>query len=121
MILKCNDSNLYDFTMGKRYICFRMQFNEYRNETKVSVRRDSDGTPVIVEISKFEIINPSIPEGWEISFYRQEDTITTTIEPKEFSGEFWDDYHEGNPKMEKLFEDTYLKICKFHSFSITSG
>ncbi|CAI3142959.1 hypothetical protein MWMV17_MWMV17_02279 [Acinetobacter calcoaceticus] len=120
MILKCKDSDLNDFTIGKRYICFGVQFNEYRNETKVSVRRDSDGTPVIVEISKFEVINPSIPEGFEISFYKQEDTTNTTIEPKEFSGAFWDDYHDGDPKMEKLFKDTYTKICKFHNFSITS-
>lgn len=105
MILKCNDSDLYDFTIGKRYICFGVQFNEYRNETKVSVRRDSDGTPVIVEISKFEIIKPSIPEGWEILLYKQEDTIILLLNLKNLVE------HSGMTIMMEILKwKNYLKI-----------
>ncbi|KAA8734857.1 hypothetical protein F4V57_03610 [Acinetobacter qingfengensis] len=118
MILNFKETNVFGFTFSKKYLCFGIQFNEYLQTTEVSVRRDSDGTPSLVEIEKFEIIDSKIPPDWQVSFYQHGDNVRTFIEPREFDGDFWELYHDGDPKADALFEEVYARLCQFHNFPI---
>jgi len=109
MILK-NLVDSQNFAINEYYICLGIEFSEYHKSTLVSVRRDSDGTPVQMPLSDFKIIEHDIPLGCSINFF---DGGFTRVQPTIFSGNFWDLYYEGDPHSEKKFEEYYEILCNF--------
>lgn len=78
----------------------------------ITVQRDSDGTPVLVELHCFDVVDPAIPSDWCFSDFG---CGSYSVEPKEFGGEFWDRFHDGDPQAEKTFERAVEKLKAFHA------
>lgn len=118
MIVKLNNSELIakDFTLGNQYtvlsILVRNHAIESQNiETLIIIRRDSDGTPCLILLTSFEILDPSIPMGWVFNSFP--DNVGYSIEPIEFTGDFWDKYYDGDENAEKTFESVWNRLTNF--------
>ena len=78
----------------------------------VTVRRDSDGTPVLVEIRCFSFIETAIPTGWRFFDFGNG---SYALEPEEFAGDFWDRFHDADPNAESTFGRVMQKLDAFHA------
>lgn len=81
-------------------------------ETYVSIYSNVHDSPVLEELENFEITDNRIPPDWV--FQKYESNNNFFIQPQEFTGNFWDDYHDGNPEAEKIFKEVERKIKQFH-------
>ena len=104
----------------KNYIVLGITFLERRifngiesKETYLTILRAIDQYPCMFNIKNFEIIDQKIPEGWV--FY-QFLNGAYSLKPKEFTGDFWDNFHDSEPEAEKTFELVYKKLMEFHGW-----
>ncbi|WP_156125968.1 hypothetical protein [Paraburkholderia kururiensis] len=95
------------FTLGKKYLVLGARFQSEGRPAMVVIRRDSDGTPVLAEFHCFSIVDPVIPADWCLVDFGNG---SYGLEPKEFAGEFWDHFHDGDPDAEKTFEQVVKKL-----------
>ena len=99
------------FTLGKEYIALDVLFLPDARPTLVTVQRDSDATAVMLELKFLDIVDPEIPADWclvDLGNGRY------SMRPKEFCGDFWDRFHDGEPEAERLFERVVDKLKAFH-------
>jgi hypothetical protein len=87
-------------------------YKESEEKIQVSVFSDQHDSPVLIELKYFEIINDNIPPDWV--FRKSNFTNAFFLEPKEFIGDFWDNYHDDNPDSIKIFQEVEKKIKLFH-------
>ena len=81
-------------------------------EIMISIYSDIHDSPVLEQFKNFEIVDSRIPSDW---IFRKSKYINTFfIQPKEFSSDFWDKYHDGDPEAEKIFQEVERKIKLFH-------
>lgn len=111
MILKCIDSFSDDFKLDHLYICLAVSFSESNKTTEVTVRRDSDETPVVMDIKRFELVTQEMPFNWGFYYYGEGFSRT---QPVEFSGDFWNLYHDGDQEAERIFEKVYRRLAKYY-------
>ncbi|MEN8418233.1 hypothetical protein [Acinetobacter radioresistens] len=111
MILKCIEPYIDDFKLDHFYICLAVSFSENNKTTEVTVRRDSDGTPVVMDIKRFELVSEEMPFNWGFYYYGEGFSRT---QPVEFSGEFWNLYHDGDQGAEQMFEVVYERLIKYY-------
>jgi hypothetical protein len=52
------------FTLGRTYLVLGARFKSAGGPATIIVRRDSDGTPVLVELLFFTVIDSAIPPDW---------------------------------------------------------
>jgi len=102
------------FLLGKTYYVLGINFNHIGKPIDVSIQCDSDHTPVLLDLKFLDVINPAIPHDWcffdfNNGFYR--------LCPKEFGGDFWDEFHDGVESAEALFANTLQKIKRFHKLA----
>ena len=120
-------------TLGKDYLVLGvgLERKTYSNGTKkepyVCIQEDDDDYPCLFELSFFEVVDPRVPDGW--SFSRSEDGAYY-LEPKEFEGDFWEKFHNGEPNeiekilrkhrgeedmdAQRIFKEVVKKIKGFH-------
>jgi len=101
-------------TLGKHYYVFGFDIRPDGYPNYISIRRESDGTPVLFEYSCFEVVDPRIPDGW--CFFHLSEPYQR-LDPCEFGGDFWDLFHDGDSEAEAVFEKVAKKIEAFHSSS----
>jgi hypothetical protein len=106
------------FTLGKTYLVFGILFQSESHQTMVSVRRDSDETPVLLELSYCSIVDSSVPADW---YFSELSNGFYTLQPKEFEGDFWDRFHDADPEAEKIFEQVVKKLEAFHAKTIPTA
>lgn len=99
-------------TLGADYFVLDVELRPNGLANSFSVQRESDGTPVVFDCSIFNIIDPRLPEGW--GFYDLSENYHRLC-PNEFSGDFWDRFHDGDTEAEAIFETVAKKIEAFHS------
>jgi hypothetical protein len=100
-------------TLGKKYIVFGIDFrpNSLEYPTKLGLISDSDGTPCLFELNFFDVVNEEIPPDWVFThlgdgYYR--------LCPKEFTGDFWDRFHDADTLAEEEFQEVRKKLEKFY-------
>lgn len=64
------------------------------------------------DMNIFDIIDPKIPSDWSMIDQGQG---YYSLSPNEFSGDFWDRFHDGDSEAEKTFERVVEKIKAFHA------
>ncbi len=100
--------------IGQVYNVFHIFINKERAST-VTILAKSDYIEDLGNYSLgfFEIIDSSIPDGWEI----QGDVVSGnfSISPIEFTDEVWNSFFDDlNPEAIKIFKDVERKIKLFH-------
>ncbi|WP_051376853.1 hypothetical protein [Burkholderia sp. WSM2232] len=100
------------FTLGDTYLVLGVRFQPEGRPTMITVQRDSDRTPVLVELHCFDVVDPAIPGGWCFSDFG---CGSYRVEPKEFGGKFWDRFHDGDPEAKKTFERAVEKLKAFRA------
>lgn len=101
------------FTLGNTYIALSISLNYIdKKPVYVGVQRESDGTPCLVELQFFDVLNPAIPSDWEFFDFKNNHY---RLQPKEFGGDFWDEFHDANEAAEIVFLNVLEKLKKFHS------
>ena len=100
-------------TLGTNYICLGISFRSDRNPTMFTVCRDSDGEPVQFEAKLFTLVDESIPNDWVIEAQNKEyyGHGSFCLSPKEFAGDFWSNYHDGDEKAEQIFLDVVKRLA----------
>lgn len=98
-------------TLGNEYIVLGILFRSEDRSHEITIRSDSEGVPSLWDIGLFDVIDPDLPNGWVLldlgsGYYR--------LAPKEFAGDFWGRFHDGDPDAEKLFEQVVGKLKAFH-------
>lgn len=102
------------FTFGRTYLVLGVRFKGATELTEIIVRRDSDAAPVLAELRHFSVVDPAVPPEWGL-FSLADGSYA--LEPKEFSGEFWNRYHDGEPEAENVFERIWGDVQDFHCIS----
>lgn len=99
------------FTLGNSYLVIGVDFIPLAQACMISVPRDSDGTPVLIDMQYFEVENAEIPPHW--SFHTSKGG-GYSICPDDFIGDFWDRFHDGDLAAEKLYADVLKGLIEFH-------
>jgi len=99
-------------TLGAKYIVFGMNIRSDGRPNTVSVLCDDEQYPVIFDISFFDVVDPNVPDGW--CFLQLTEDIYRLC-PKEFTGDFWDRFHDGEKRAEAVFDKVVKKMEAFHS------
>ena len=106
-------------TLGKTYLVFGVTFrpNSLQQPTLVSILRDSDETPALFEIQFFDIVNEHLPDNWIFYPFKHFGVSPGYYElsPKEFTGDFWDRFHDSDEQAEKIFQQVKKKLEQFHA------
>ncbi|APG31155.1 hypothetical protein [Granulibacter bethesdensis] len=105
------EKNYLDFTIGKIYPILGILYRSDGRPIMLTLQRDSDGTPVLMEMKFFQFVDHSVPDGWGFFDFGNG---SYSLEPQEFSGDFWDLYHDADPNAEAIFEKVLKKIEDFH-------
>ncbi|WP_157659422.1 hypothetical protein [Burkholderia ubonensis] len=100
------------FTLGNTYLVLGVRFQPEARPTMVIVQRDSDGTPVMVELRNFDVVDSAVPADWCFSDFGGG---SYALEPSAFAGDFWDRYHDANPDAEKVFSQVVDVLAAFHA------
>ena len=98
----------FEYKNGDIYFGFGLLINLHLNKIYVLIRRPSDLTPVLEDLSQFNVINSSDILDWEKR--TESNGLYITIQPTELYGVDWDLYHDGNEKANKTFEERYINI-----------
>jgi hypothetical protein len=72
----------------------------------------SDGGPGLFDMVFFDFVDYRIPPDWLMVDYG---SGYYKLEPKEFSGDFWDRYHDADPSAEEIYDYVLRKIECFHA------
>lgn len=99
------------FTLGKTYVALGVRFQPEGRPAMITVQRDSDSTPVLVELQCFDVVDPAVPNDWTFLDFG---SGRYSIAPREFGGDFWDRFHDENPEAEKTFEQVIERPKIFH-------
>ena len=109
------DPNL---TLGKVYlvfgIVFRADFSNYPHQ--VIVESDADLTPSLWELQYFDLVDERVPEKWVFNAFKYFGVVDGYYQlcPVEFSGDFWDLFHDADAAAEKKFLSVKDSMEKFH-------
>ena len=109
MIVKYLGDNNAFLIKNKEYVLLAMDFKG--TDILFSVKSDENNIPILVESKNFEVVNGSLPNGWAFQDYGNNMHM---LQPQEFFGNFWDDYHDGDLNAEKIFKEVINKIYEFH-------
>ena len=107
MLLEAKKTD-FEYKNGDIYFGFGLLINLHLNKIYVLIRRPSDLTPVLEDLSQFNVINSSDILDWEKRI--ESNGLYITIQPTELYGVDWDLYHDGNEKANKTFEEIYINI-----------
>ena len=107
MLLEAKKTD-FEYKNGDIYFGFGLLINLHLNKIYVLIRRPSDLTPVLEDLSQFNVINSSDILDWEKR--TESNGLYITIQPTELYGVDWDLYHDGNEKANKTFEEIYINI-----------
>ena len=101
-------------TLSKDYIVLGLNFDTYMNKTMFTIQGDDDGTPILCEVEFFDIVDSHLPPNCVVE--RSKNYIT--VEPKEFIGDFWEQYHDSDETAEATFEEVLRRLQKFHKWPV---
>lgn len=85
-----------------------MFINLYLNKIYVLIRRPSDLTPVLEELSQFNIINSNDILNWDKRI--ESNGLYINIQPMELNDFDWELYYSGDEKINNVFEEIYKNI-----------
>ncbi len=88
-------------TVGKRYIVLSIHI-EVNGNIKFQVLRDDGYTPTFHAAEQFDIMSSKIPDNWHVDFLPGS---YFSLCPKAWARVgFWDDYFDGDPEAEAIFD-----------------
>ena len=100
-------------SLYKKYVALSVTFSLQEQCAEISVLDDLEKTPILIDLSYFDIIDSRIPENW-CFLNLQEGYCRLT--PQEFDGDFWDEFHDGHPEAEAVFDKVMEKLHEFHGY-----
>ena len=95
-----------NFELGKSYLVHGVSLLSEGRSTMIGIQRDSDRTPVLIELKYFDVVDSTIPSDWCFFDFKNG---CYALEHKEFCGDFWDRFHDGDEHAEKMFEQVLNK------------
>lgn len=95
------------FTLGNTYLVLGVRFQSDDRPIMITVQRDSDRTPVLVELQCFDVVDPAIPSDWCLFDFGGG---CYSVEPSGFGGDFWDRFHDADSEAEKTFMRVIEKL-----------
>jgi hypothetical protein len=103
--------------LGKEY--FVLSIESYGKDRLSYCILDEQGTPALYSYDLFDVIDPTLPEGWRVSIESSESVV---IEPSGFFKEnrngFWENYFEGDSvsqsEAHEVLDAELKKIQEFH-------
>ena len=98
-------------TIDNFYIVFGLWFQSENRPKMVLIVSEDDKTPALFELQFFDIIDARIPEEW---CFKEASYGSHWLDPHEFSGDFWDRFHDGDEQAESIFEEVRKKLEMFH-------
>lgn len=109
---KLNQKDKGSLVVGKMYIVIAISIRPDEKYPSVTVRREDDGTPCVFNLELFDVVDPKVSQNW--GWYELNSGVKGyyRLQPIEFHGDFWDNYHDGNEKADKLFEEIYSLLRK---------
>ena len=107
MILESKKTD-FEFKISEIYFGFGLCINLYLNKIYVLIRRPSDLTPVLEELSQFNIINSNDILNWDKRI--ESNGLYINIQPIELNDFDWDLYHGGDEEINNIFEEIYKNI-----------
>ena len=90
------------------YFGFGLFINLYLNKIYVLIRRPSDLTPVLEELSQFNVINSNDILNWDKRI--ENGGLYINIQPMELNDFDWELYHSGDEEINNIFEEIYKNI-----------
>ena len=103
-------ADLY-LTIGKNYIVIDITYNPHSMIHNVNVPSDSDGEPIVLDANLLIFVDEKVPTGW---VFRKLENGYFDLQPQEFCGNFWDNFHDGDEKAEKIYQEVVNNIYTFH-------
>ena len=98
----------FEFKVGEVYFGFGLFINLYLNKIYVLIRRPSDLTPVLEELSQFNVINSNDILNWDKRI--ESNGLYINIQPIELNDFDWELYHSGDEEINNIFEEIYKNI-----------
>lgn len=98
-------------TLDKSYIVVDITYNPHSMIHNINLPADNDGDPIVLEPTCLDFIDERVPDGW---VFRKLNNGYFDLQPQEFGGDFWDDFHDGKEEAEKVYRDVVNKIYAFH-------
>ena len=106
-------------SLGKKYLAFGIDFrpNSLEYPPLVIIWTDSEQNLAMFELSLFEIIVESVPTDW---VFHDLGEGYLRLTPKEFLGEFWDQFNDGDENAEHISRSVRKKLEDFHSLKVSA-
>lgn len=116
-------------TIGKVYTVLDIWFRPAPYIAQVCVCTDSDteghpmgvpysdGVPGSFDMNLFDIVDSRVPPDWLMSDYG---CGYYKLEPNEFTGDFWDRYHDADPDAERVYKQLVKRLEAFHNLQYIS-
>lgn len=94
---------------NKLYIVLGISFNQNDSYPQITIKTEDSDTPAIFSLVDFDIIDAKIDTNWVFIIHTN---TNYSIRPIEFSGDFWDKFHDADPNAEKVFWQVYNELAK---------
>ena len=103
-------------SLGEQYLVFGIFFrpNSLEYPPLVIIQTDPKQNLAMFELSLFDMIVEIIPIDWV--FHDLGDGYFR-LSPKEFLGDFFDQFNDGEEGAEKAFQEVHAKLKQFHSLN----
>lgn len=117
MIVTCisnphpNRPEYAELTVGFSFLVFSIKFDSGGYSHNICMRDPQEGYPVVYDLSHFDIIDPRIPSDWMCKKVTENGY---DLSHREFTGDFWVDFHDGDKVAEETFLDVLKEIVYFH-------
>ena len=97
-------------TLGKIYHVVLLSLPHQTQKTgELILRCGKDNYPGVWKLSNFEIVDYNIPSDWVLDMSHPD---WIRLYPREFGGDFWDKFHDGDEAAEALFEQVYQRMTQ---------
>lgn len=108
MIVKFKENKQGWLIKDKLYVVLSISFFYNESAALITIKSEDADIPILCPINEFEIIEPKINPNWIFSNYSDG---RYSIQPLEFSGDFWEKFHDEDPESGMLFWKVYNELA----------
>lgn len=103
-------NNIHSLIDKKEYVVLGVHFQN-NLPCMVVLLNDKDNYPCLFDLQYFDVLDSRIPDGWILNYPSEEFIF---FSPKEFVGNFWENFHDSDEESENTFKNVVNKIYSFH-------
>ncbi|MCZ2497469.1 hypothetical protein GN316_11930 [Xylophilus sp. Kf1] len=90
------------------------RLNLQANLSTVTILSDMEDYPGAWDFNHFDIVDNRLPSDWV--FCSLESFGLYRLCPQKFTGNFWDNFHDGDKAAEQAFNEVRKDLMDFHRF-----